>query len=287
VEAPWATIGGGISNTITVDGSEATIGGGYANVADGLDTTIGGGIHNTASGDFATVPGGVSNTASGDYSFAAGVGADATHPGSFVWSSGEDTSSWYTNTFTARAHGGVRFYSASGTTAGVELAAGGGSFGALSDRNAKANFADVDPEQVLEVLSAMPIQTWNYTSQSPAMRHIGPVAQDFNGEFAYLFGEVESPTHINSMDAVGVALVSIQGLYAQNQELAAENASLQQQVDDLGARVAALESASGNGSAPVSYVSFLPWGAVLLVGGGVAWVSRRRDARDISDGGGR
>ncbi|MFL7792274.1 MAG: tail fiber domain-containing protein [Anaerolineae bacterium] len=281
-----STIGGGTDNTAS--GNRTTVGGGNLNIASGDLATVSGGYDNTASGDFAIIPGGFSNTASGGYSFAAGDDANATHPGSFVWSSGyESTSSWYTNTFTARAHGGVRFYTASGTGTGVQLSAGGGSWGTLSDRNAKANFADVDPEQVLEVLAAMPIQTWNYNTQPPDLRHIGPVAQDFNGDFAFLFGEVESPTHINSMDAVGVALVAIQGLYTQNQELAAENDALQQQVDDLEARVAALESASGNGSAPVSYASLLPWGAVLLVGGGVAWASRRRDAPGLPNGGGR
>jgi hypothetical protein len=284
-----STIGGGTDNTAS--GDRAIVGGGSLNQASGIRATVGGGWENTASGDFATVPGGFSNTASGDYSFAAGDDANATHTGSFVWSSGyTTTSSWGDNTFTVRAHGGARFYSGSGTSSyGVELAAGGGSWNSLSDRNAKANFADVDAEQVLEVLAAMPIQTWNYNSQSPDICHIGPVAQDFNGEFAYLFGEVESPTHINSMDAVGVAMVAIQGLYTKNQELAAENDALQQQVDDLEVRVAALESASGNGPAPsqVSYVSLLPWGAVLLVGGGVAWASRRRDVPGVPNGGGR
>jgi hypothetical protein len=283
-----STIGGGTFNTAS--GDRAIVGGGNLNLASGDLATVSGGYDNTASGDFATIPGGFSNTASGDYSFAAGDGANATHPGSFIWSSGyESTSSWYTNTFTARVHGGARFYTASGTGTGVQLSSGGGAWGTLSDRNAKENFADVDAEQVLETLAAMPIQTWNYNAQSPDMRHVGPVAQDFNGEFAYLFGEVESPTHINSMDATGVALVAIQGLYTQNQELAAENATLQQQVDDLEARVTALESTSANGSAPsqISYVSLLPWGAVLLVGGGVAWASRQRDALDVSNGGGR
>jgi hypothetical protein len=146
----------------------------------------------------------------------------------------------------------------------------------------------VDPEQVLEVLSAMPIQTWNYNAQSPDMRHIGPVAQDFNGGFAYLFGEVESPTHINSMDAIGVALVSIQGLYTQNQELAAENVALQAEVDDLETRMAALEAAVGT-SQSLGFGVFRGWLSpdrlgTLLVGGLVAAVVVVRRRR--SPGGG-
>jgi hypothetical protein len=113
------------------------------------------------------------------------------------------------------------------------------------------------------------------------MRHIGPVAQDFNGSFAYLFGEVESPIHINNMDAVGVSLAAIQGLHAQNQALQAENAAQQAQINELEARLAALEQAAQGGRAsPMRMPS--GW---LLLGGSVlaAGVVVGRHAR----GGGR
>jgi hypothetical protein len=128
----------------------------------------------------------------------------------------------------------------------------------------------------------MPIQTWNLKAQSPDMRHIGPVAQDFNGQFAYLFGEVESPTHVNNMDAIGVAMVAVQGLYAQNQELTAENAALRVEVDNLEARVAALEAAVGtspaSGQVSGGWLSFERLGTLLLGGlvAVVAVVRRRR-----------
>jgi hypothetical protein len=299
----YATVGGGFENTAggeyaTVGGGDgntasdlyATVGGGYENTASSDSATVGGGYNNDATGSGATVPGGEGNSAEGYNSFAAGNYAYATHDNSFVWSGTlwSATSSWGDDTFTARAHGGVRFYSASGTSTGVQLSSGGSSWASISDRNAKENFADVDPEQVLETLAAMPIQTWNLKAQSPDMRHIGPVAQDFNGEFAYLFGEVESPTHINNMDAIGVALIAIQGLYTQNQELAAQNDALQQQVDDLEARVAALEAAvgmSGASGPQVSggWLSFDRLG-MLLVGGLVAAVVVVRRRR--SPGGG-
>jgi hypothetical protein len=284
----YATVGGGEDNTAS--GEDAVVGGGYNNTASGDYATVVGGYGNTASGDHATVGGGFDNIASGDYSFAAGNHAHATHANSFVWSGNwlADTSSWGAETFTARASGGVRFYSAGDNSTGVQLSAGGSSWASISDRNAKENFADVDPEQVLETLAAMPIQTWNLKSQSPTTRHIGPVAQDFNGEFAYLFGEVESPVHINNMDAIGVALIAIQGLHTQNQELAAQNDALQQQVDDLEARVAALEAAVGMPGASGRQVSG-GWSSfdrlgVLLMGGLAAAVAVVR--RRLAPGGG-
>src|SRR5919199_2828161 len=99
-----------------------------------------------------------------------------------------------------------------------------------SDRNKKANFAAVNPREVLGRVVSLPITTWNYLSQGPAVRHIGPMAQDFHAAF----GVGEDDTHINLVDANGVALAAIQGLYqlVQEQEL---------QLTVLEARLAALE----------------------------------------------
>ena len=261
-----STVGGGTGNGALV--TDSTVGGGNGNVVQtsGSGGTIGGGWHNFVNGNTATVPGGAENQATGGYSFAAGAQASATHAGSFVWSSGTATDSWGANTFTVRSHGGARFYSAAGTGTGVQLAAGGTSFASISDRNAKEAFAPVDTAQLLEVLAGMPVQTWNLKSQVPEVRHIGPVAQDFNGSFAYLFGEVESPIHINNMDAVGVSLAASQGLYEQNLALQAENAAQQAQIDELAARLAALEGRQGAGTSPAR----LPFGWLLLGGGVVA-----------------
>ncbi len=265
----------------------ATVGGGYSNTASNQSATVGGGWVNTASGNAATVPGGADNLASGGYSFAAGAQAQATHSGSFVWSSAEATSSWGNNTFTVRAHGGARFYSASGTSLGVQLSPNGTSWGSVSDRNIKENFADVDSARLLEALAGMPVQTWNLKAQSPQMRHIGPVAQDFNGRFAYLFGQVEDPLYINTMDAVGISLAAIQGLYELSQEqdarivhLEGHVAVLEAQINDLEARLTALKRQAGGTSASESAalpISALALGGLVLLGV-VAW-GRRKESR--------
>ena len=206
-----AAIGGGYENH--ADNEDAIVGGGFQNTANGPRSTVGGGYQNQATNNAATVPGGANNLASGGYSFAAGAAASAIHTGSFVWSSAEGTSSFGNNTFTVRAHGGVAFYTSPGTGTGCIIASGGSDCAGGSDRNIKENYADVDSKEILETLMTLPIQTWNYKSQSPTIRHIGPVAQDLNSMFAYLFNEVESPVHVNKMDEIGISFAAIQGLY--------------------------------------------------------------------------
>ena len=192
----YSTVGGGDTQRLT--GDNVTISGGGINTAGpGRGAAIGGGLYNTASGEGATVPG--------------GQRGQATHDGSFVWSgdtSGETTASFGDHTFTIRCEGGAQFYTANGTTTGVSLAAGSGTWTSLSDRNAKANFEKVNAADVLAKVAAMPVMTWNYKTQDESIRHIGPTAQDFRAAF----GVGESDTGITTVDADGVALAAIKGL---------------------------------------------------------------------------
>ncbi|MCU0580749.1 MAG: tail fiber domain-containing protein, partial [Desulfobacterota bacterium] len=220
------------------------VGGGIENEAGGDRATISGGFANIASGNAAAIPGGAENLASGAYSLAAGARARAGHTGSFVWGSGsEDTTSFGDNTFLVRAHGGARFLTAPGTVTGIILAAGGNAWDTLSDRAAKDNFQIADLRKILDTLSRLPVRTWNLKSQPPEIRHVGPVAQDFNEAFSYLFGRPESPVHINSMDAVGISLGAIQGLYQVVREKEGQIAALQEQIDRLHSSLKVLEQA--------------------------------------------
>jgi hypothetical protein len=257
------TIGGGQQNQITaLTGTNlnlATIGGGYNNKVTLGGGTVGGGNSNTASGFDATVPGGNSNLAQGGTSFAAGYRAKALNNGCFAWADSSVNLDFIcnaNNAFTARATGGVYFVTAvNGTgaaTAGVQLAAGGSAWSALSDRDSKANIASVDARWVMEKLASIPISTWNYRTQDAAIRHIGPMAQDF----AAAFDVGEDDRHITTIDADGVSLAAIQGLYQIVQdkdrrisqleaELQAQNAALVRMSGDFEARFSALEK-SGN-----------------------------------------
>lgn len=243
----FATVGGGYGNTASgaysvvaggdsniAGGTSSTVGGGNENTASGNMATVGGGQLNKAIGERATVPGGENNQASGSYSFAAGYGARTSHNGCFAWvdSTGEAANSTGLNQFRVRSTGGVWFYSATGTT-GVGLASGGGSWTSLSDRAAKENFAPVDAGEVLDKVAALPLSTWNYKSQDPSIRHMGPVAQDMRAAF----GLGESDTGIDTVDADGVALAAIQGL---NQRLMREVSGLRAEIEELKSLVSAM-----------------------------------------------
>ena len=184
-------------------------------------------------------PGGQSNEASGEFSFAAGFQAKAMHSGAFVFadSTSGDFESTGSNEFSVRCSGGARFVTGAGETpTGVVLAPGGSMWQSLSDRNAKENIESVNPREVLERLASIPVSVWNYKSQDASERHMGPMAQDFYAAFGLGNGD----TRIGTVDADGVALASIQGLYQVLleqaellRELKEENALLQIRLDVL------------------------------------------------------
>jgi hypothetical protein len=99
-----------------------------------------------------------------------------------------------------------------------------------SDRAVKADFATVDGQAVLAQVAALPISSWRYRTEDPAVRHMGPMAQDF----AAAFRLGDDDRHIFVVDGQGVALAAIQGLLQEVQALQKENMA-------LAGRVAALE----------------------------------------------
>jgi hypothetical protein len=225
---------------------------------DGGGTSGGGSSTNTASGLRSTVPGGLSNTACGDDSFAAGRHAKANHTGAFVWgddSTGADVASSANNQFIVRASGGMWF----GTTSSPSIPAGrflnsstggylttGGVWTNASDRESKENFQALDSREMLDRLAAVPIARWNYKAEGESIQHIGPTAQDFHAAF----GVGDSDKSITAIDADGVALAAIQGLYEVVNEKDArvveqQRTLVEQQrtIDELRARLDRLERA--------------------------------------------
>ena len=96
----------------------------------------------------------------------------------------------------------------------------------------------------------MPITTWNYKSQDAAVRHIGPMAQDF----AAAFKVGASDRRITTVDADGVALAAIQGLnqvvqeqQAELKQKTAEIQSLQQRLEVLERAVLGFQTAQNQG----------------------------------------
>lgn len=127
---------------------------------------------------------------------------------------GHSVTSYSDYTFSVRAHGGVRFYTTGIMNSGVELFNGSSAWSPMCDRDAKENFAPVDGRDVLARLAQVPLSTWNWKSQDPAIRHMGPMAQDLHAAF----GLGESDKRISTVDADGVALAAIQGLHQLLQE---------------------------------------------------------------------
>jgi hypothetical protein len=283
-----ATVGGGAYNTAS--NTSATVGGGAVNIASDTSATVGGGVNNVAMAHAATIGGGRSNTATGwgatipggdsneahAYAFAAGNRAKAYNKGCFVW--GDSTEADVTcddwDQWVARASGGVTFYTNSNLTSGVKVNSGGNAWSTVSDRNLKENFEMVDSQALLASLAQVPVTTWNYKSQDDAIRHIGPMAQDFYAAF----GVGDDDTHISTIDPDGVALAAIQGLYAENQRLKAENATQDAQIEDLVTRLIALELVVKTDDPAQSSVSLsLTW--LLVVGlalTGGTWMAPRQ-----------
>jgi len=222
---------------------------GPSSIAGGLAAiTLGPSI---ANGNFGVAIG-LQNSASGQFSVAIGKNArTANRQGSVVLGdgcAGFSSDSVYptaNNQFVARGCGGVKFFTNQGLTAGVELAAGGSGWSAVSDRNRKENFLAVSGEELLARLRGVPVSTWNYKTQDRSIRHMGPMAQDL---FA-AFGLGESDRMINSVDIDGVNLAGVQAVAARTDQLRAqvttltsENAVLRGRVSDLEARLQRLEA---------------------------------------------
>lgn len=100
-----------------------------------------------------------------------------------------------------------------------------------SDRNAKENFTALDNQAVLAKVASLPVTEWNYKVDHQSVRHIGPMAQDFQAAFGLDGGDDK---HISVVDEGGVALAAIQGL---NQKLEAT----QQAVKAKDAEIRALQ----------------------------------------------
>ncbi len=113
----------------------------------------------------------------------------------------------------------------------------GGTWNNGSSRSFKENFAQIDVEAVLKQVATLPITQWRYKGGQGG-EHIGPVAEDF----FKVFGLGEDARYIATIDADGVALAAIQGLYAQNQALQTIIEALKTEVGTLHDQAAITEA---------------------------------------------
>ena len=238
--------------TDTTASGDTSLAGGSSTTASGLASTALG-SRNTASG-VDSIVGGYLSAAGGRQSFAFGDHASAGANNSVAFGAGAATSgngsgsmmladatgagfgatppafvSTAPNEFGARFAGGFYLYTRADLGTGAALAANGSSWAALSDVNAKENFADVDGEDLLGRLARVPVRSWNYKAQGTAIRHIGPTAQDFRAAF----GVGDFPLRINTVDADGVALAAAQALDSRTRAMQDELTALRARVDRL------------------------------------------------------
>ena len=228
-------IGGGIGNAVS--GARTSVGGGEMNVANGADVALGGGatnrvydgsvlvggldnyvsgfsvsgggVSNHISGKLSVNPGGRSNTLQGDSSVAFGRGAHANHSGSFVYSDGFEVDTIRENEFVIAAAHGVRIMN-SNKGNGVFLSGDSGGWSNVSDKHKKNIEREVYLSGLLRQLDRLSVSKWAYKA-SADVTHMGPTSQDFYTAF----GLGETNKKINSIDADGVVLAGIQGVYTE------------------------------------------------------------------------
>ena len=243
-----ATICGGGFNMTSQE--YATIGGGVGNLASGISSTISGGDGNFASGNSSAIPGGFRNSSQGNQSFAAGSHAKANHSGAVVIAANSSISGFDScasggdEQLVLRADGGIYLTNAASTApytsgrlintvGGAYLSGNGTTWTNASDKNQKENFTDIDSEELLDKISELPIQRWNYKDEDETVTHIDPVAQDFYA----LFGVGSDDVSISTIDPAGIALAAIQELYKKSKRVDA----LEQNKNELNQRLEKLE----------------------------------------------
>ncbi|MDZ7802087.1 MAG: tail fiber domain-containing protein [Trueperaceae bacterium] len=100
-----------------------------------------------------------------------------------------------------------------------------------SSRTMKEDVRPVDGVDVLRTLATIPVTSWRYTADDARALHVGPMAEDFHEAF----GLGADRARISTIDADGVALAAIQGLYRELQQR-------DRRIAQLESRLAALEA---------------------------------------------
>ena len=233
------TVASGIESTAMGSRSSAS---GFVSTAVGNATTASGA--SSLAGGFASSAEGQTSLAFGNESRTIGTAAVALGTravagrGSFVFADNTGSGCFGSGThqFFVRASNGVAFFSNADSTTGVQLVAGGTQWSSVSDVRAKHRFRELDGDDVLAKIAAMPVTEWSYRAQDDTIRHIGPTAQDFHAAF----GLGEDPLRIGTLDADGVALAAIKALEARSRQHADEVSALRAEVAQLRALAASL-----------------------------------------------
>ena len=273
--ADYATIGGGAQNTIQPFAVLATIPGGYSNSATSFAFAAGYRAKANHSGAFvwadSSQDADFPSTAANQFNIRAAGGvrlSDSTPQLSFgqttrqmitlydsglnsTFGIGVQSSTFYQRAgtgsgfawYSGGAHNSAQTNSGGGTTLMTLTGSGlivNGFLASASDRNAKENFASVQPREMLEKVVALPLSSWNYKADT-ATRHVGPMAQDFYAAF----NVGPDDKHIATVDADGVTLAAIQGLNQKVEDQGLELKHKQAEITELKTRLEKLEQRLG------------------------------------------
>ena len=183
------------------------------------------GVDSSANGFAASIK--LANTASGGANWYLRTGATGTNTPAGGFSLANDNSYWMTIN---GGNGDVGLGGLTSPSHPLTMADGAyedsGAWTNASDRNLKEAFQPVDEASLLTKLNTIPMQTWRYKSESAAVRHLGPMAQDFHAAFA--LGQDDK--HISTVDEGGVALAAIQQLYREGLKKDAQIRAQQAQI---------------------------------------------------------
>jgi hypothetical protein len=87
----------------------------------------------------------------------------------------------------------------------------------------------LDRHEVLRRVAGLPISSWSYLWDRGEVRHVGPMAQDFNAAFGF----EEDGGRIDLARAQAVALAAIQALHELVTEQGAQIAELRARLEQL------------------------------------------------------
>jgi len=219
------------------------VSGGNDNHADGPSTVVCGGIQNNINAAESSILGGKLNSITGylstEHSMVFGLGVSVSTSDRVVFYDGDNPGRFGINR--DDSDGGLSYPIHVGTSTsngnGAYLTEGG-TWSDGSSREYKENFTPLDGETVLDKISELPVESWNYKGTDE--RHIGPVAEDFVAAFdvgpTRVTDGQRDNKYLASKDVAGVALVGVQELVKENKKLKELIFQLQQDIEELKAK---------------------------------------------------
>jgi hypothetical protein len=104
----------------------------------------------------------------------------------------------------------------------------GGVWTNASDKNKKENFIPINAEELLKKIEELPITMWNYKGERKSIKHIGPMAQDFNR----IFDVGNDDKSISTIDPAGVALAAIKALAKRTHDIEQMKTTISKLLED-------------------------------------------------------